>query len=111
MIVEIKEKNLLERLEKTFPFVLKNVLNDIEINPFSHYLVYIKDDNILGYINYYLMYDRIEIANFNVLEKFQNQGIGSKLLDYLIKNWNDKNIIPPFFENIANYFSQMFMKK
>ena len=93
MIVEIKEKNLLERLEKTFPFVLKNVLNDIEINPFSHYLVYIKDDNILGYINYYLMYDRIEIANFNVLEKFQNQGIGSKLLDYLIKKYdNIKNI-------------------
>ena len=93
MIVEIKEKNLLERLEKTFPFVLKNVLNDIEINPFSHYLAYIKDDNILGYINYYLMYDRIEIANFNVLEKFQNQGIGSKLLDYLIKKYdNIKNI-------------------
>ena len=93
MIVEIKEKNLLERLEKTFPFVLKNVLNDIEINPFSHYLAYIKDDNILIYINYYLMYDRIEIANFNVLEKFQNQGIGSKLLDYLIKKYdNIKNI-------------------
>jgi hypothetical protein len=46
-----------------------------------------------------------------IYKEINNKGKINKILDYLIKNWNDKNIIPPFFENIANYFSQMFMKK
>ena len=46
-----------------------------------------------------------------IYKEINNKVKIDKILDYLIKNWNDKNIIPPFFENIANYFSQMFMKK
>ena len=46
-----------------------------------------------------------------IYKEVKNVSKINKILDYLIKNWNDKNIIPPFFENIANYFSQMYMKK
>ena len=39
------------------------------------------------FINYYLMYDRIEIADFNVLEEYQNNNIGTKLIEYLINKY------------------------
>ena len=81
--LERNDQNKINELEKSFNFVLKDIENDFLNNPFSHYLLFI-DNNILGFINYYVMYDRIEIANFNVLPGYQNQKIGTKLLDYLI---------------------------
>ena len=76
-------------LNSSFNYVLKDVSKDLSDNPFSHYLLFIEENKIVGYLNYYLIYDRIEIANFNVLDKYQNKGIGTRLLDYLIKKYPD----------------------
>ena len=92
MIIEVKNDslNLINELQKEFSNILGNVLDDMQNNPFSHYIAYLKDEKIVGYINYYLMYDRAEIANFNVLEEAQGQGIGTKLINYLITILNEK---------------------
>ena len=92
MIEELEKDDLtkINELENSFYYVLQDVIGDLINNPFSHYLLFIDDNKILGYVNYYLMYDRIEIANFNVLEKYQNQHIGTKLLDCLINSYKDK---------------------
>ena len=82
--------NKISELESSFNYVLKDVNSDLLNNPFSHYLLFIEDDKILGYLNYYLMYDRIEIANFNVLEEYQNKHIGTRLIEYLIKEYSNK---------------------
>ena len=87
MILELEKNDIetIKELERSFKYVLMSVTDDLDNNPFSRYLVYIKDNRIVGYINYYLMYDRCEIANFDVLIEYQNQGIGTKLLDFLIE--------------------------
>ena len=82
--------NSILKLEVNFGYALKDVIYDLDSNPFSHYLLYIDNDMILGYLNYYLMYDRIEIAAFNVLEKYQNNHIGTNLLKELINNYIGK---------------------
>jgi len=82
--------NRIQELENNFNYVLKDIKNDFLNNPFSHYLLFSKDKKIVGYINYYLLYDRIEIANFDVLKDYQNQGIGTKLLDYLIDAYSNR---------------------
>ena len=79
-------------LSSTFNYVLSDVKKDLLNNPFSHYLLFIKEEKIVGFVNYYLMYDRIEIANFNVLDNYQNNHIGTKLLEYLINKYQDKVI-------------------
>ena len=86
------ELNLIKELESSFNYVLKDVKNDLSSNPFSHYLLYLDNDKIVGYLNYYLMYDRLEIANFNVLESYQNNGIGTKLIKYLINKYHGLSI-------------------
>ncbi len=82
--------NKISELESSFNYVLKDVNNNLLNNPFSHYLLFIEEDKILGYLNYYLMYDRIEIANFNVLDEYQNKHIGTKIIEYLIKEYSNK---------------------
>ena len=91
MIKELKDDDsLIEKLENSFNYVISEVENDLLTNPFSHYLVYIDNSKILGFINYYLIYDRIEISNFNVLEEYQNNHIGTRLLENLINNYLGK---------------------
>ena len=81
------ELNRINELESSFHYVLKDVKSNLTNNPFSHYLLFIESDKIIGFINYYLMYDRIEIADFNVLEEYQNNSIGTKLIKYLIDKY------------------------
>jgi len=59
-------------------------LDMTSINPFLRKIEYIIDDNVIGYLDYSMIYDRMEIDNFTVLEEYRNQGIGTKLLAHLI---------------------------
>ena len=94
MIEKLNKEDLdkINELEDKFPniFVRGSILNDIKNNSFNEYLLYLIDNKIVGFINYYLIYDRIEIVNFNILDYFQNKGYGTKLLDYLLKINKDK---------------------
>ena len=57
---------------------LSFIKNDLLNNKFAYYFVFEKDDEIVGYINCWIS-DNTEILNFCVDEKYQGQGIGSKL--------------------------------
>lgn len=53
-------------------------------NPYARKIEYYEDEELIGYLDYSLKYDKIEIDNFFVEEKNRNQGIGKKLLSYLV---------------------------
>lgn len=59
-------------------------IDTTQTNPFARRIEYIKDNKSIGYLEYSLIYDRIEIDNFHVLDEYRNQGIGTKLLAQLI---------------------------
>lgn len=92
MIKELEKSNqdIIKELENSFSYVLSNIDDDFKNNPFSKYVLFFDNNKIVGYLNYYLMYDRIEIANFNVLDPYQNRHIGTKLLEYLINKYHGK---------------------
>lgn len=58
-------------------------IDTVNSNPFAKKIEYIIDDIVIGYLEYSLIYDRMEIDNFYVGEKYRNQGIGTSLLTYL----------------------------
>ena len=53
-------------------------------NPYSRRIEYCDGDLLVGYLEYSLIYDRIEIDDFFVIEKRRGEGIGKKLLSYLV---------------------------
>ena len=96
MIIELEKNNIrvIKDLEAKFKEIFKiSILDDLKNNPYTKYLVYLKDEEVVGFLNYYLIYDRIEIVNFNVLEEFQNKHIGSLLLERLIDISKDNNLL------------------
>ena len=59
-------------------------------NPFLKYIVYEENKQILGYLEFNHIYDRIEIINIFVNEKDRRKNIGSKLVEYVI-NYGKNN--------------------
>lgn len=76
----IKETNDIQLINK----FLEKFNSSYAVNPFRKYLVY--DD--IAILVYSLIYDRIEIDYIYVNDEYRNEGIASKLMDYLVKNYN-----------------------
>ena len=55
-----------------------------EINPFRRRIEYFLDDKSIAYLEYSLIYDRMEIDNIMVMEEYRGEGIGTKLMAHLI---------------------------
>ena len=98
MIQELKQENKID-INKLNNVILNNydmcfdVEKDFETNIFSKILIYKEDENIIGFVNYYDMYDRFEIAHILVAKEHQNKKIGSKLMEQVIEIGKNKNII------------------
>ena len=95
MIEKIEEETLyIDKLSELFPKILtsKSVKEDIKNNQFTNYLTYLVNGEPVAFINYYIMYERAEIININVLEEYQNQKIASKLLEYMVNECISHNV-------------------
>ena len=63
------------------------MIREIDIttsNPFGRRVEYFLDDISVGFLEYSLIYDRMEIDNIKVDEVYRHQGIGTKLMAYLV---------------------------
>ena len=65
-------------------YLSEEMINNLNTNPFGVYLLYLEKNQIIGYLYYSDIYDRIEIIDFEVNEDKRRQGIGLKLLKKLI---------------------------
>lgn len=95
MIEKIEEESLyIDELSELFPKILtsKSVKEDIKNNQFTNYLTYLVNGEPVAFINYYIMYERAEIININVLEEYQNQKIASKLLEHMVNECISHNV-------------------
>ena len=73
-------------------FTYKLTKNDFSTNPYLKIITYVEKDKIIGFLLYSLIYDRIEIEQFEVTTKKRRKGIGDKLLKYLIEKYQYSDI-------------------
>ena len=96
MIKELdnNDSSFIKQLEEAFPYFFLNndYYVDIKQNVFSKYFIYIEKSNIIGFVNYYDLYDRFELSYIEVKSEFRNKKIGSYLIEHLIKIGTEKNI-------------------
>lgn len=53
-------------------------------NPFRRRIEYFIEEESVGYLEYSLIYDRMEIDNIMVTEAHRSEGIGTKLMAHLV---------------------------
>ena len=51
-----------------------------------------KDNELIGFINFDVIYDRCELININVINKEKGNGYGNFLMDYMFEYINKNNI-------------------
>lgn len=73
--------------------MIREILELDNVNPYSRRIEFFLDNNVVGYLEYSLIYDRIEIDNFFVEEKMRKQGIGKKLMSYLVAIAIDARVV------------------
>ncbi len=85
MIEKIVNNN--QHLEDIFKEIIKpnRIENDLKNNPFSNYYIYRLSDKIIGFINFDIMYERMELIDIFVLEEYRNCKIATKLMDVMIE--------------------------
>ncbi len=73
---------------------LVNNLSDYKVsfNQFNKVLGFFIDDTIVGFLDYSVIYDRLEVNYIFVKEKYRRQHIAYRLLSYIINNYNYENI-------------------
>ena len=81
MLIELSAEKLLK--EKASFIDLNELSKEIGKNPFGKVLVYKENDEIIAYLYYSEIYERIEINNIEVKSDSRNKGIGTKLLKKL----------------------------
>lgn len=81
MLIELSAEELLK--EKASFIDLNELSKEIGKNPFGKVLVYKENNEIIAYLYYSEIYERIEINNIEVKSDSRNKGIGTKLLKKL----------------------------
>lgn len=95
MIVELVKDNmeLKDSFNSNFSSIYSYDINDdFNNNSFTKYFIYMENCNIIGFVNYYDLYDRFEIANIYVIPTYRNRGIASSLMEKIIDVGTNNNI-------------------
>jgi len=95
MITELKndDMELKNIFNSNFSFLYSYDINDdFHNNSFTKYFIYEEKCNIIGFVNYYDLYDRFEIANIYVIPEFRNKKIASNLMEKVISTGEEKDI-------------------
>ena len=91
--------------------MIKEVSNN-SANPFSRRVEYFINDTSVAYMEYSVIYDRMELDNIRVLDEYQGQGIGTKLLSYLIGSAIDNRVVNITLEvRVSNERARNLYKK
>ncbi len=73
----------------TNSFINKNyLLNEFNNNPYAKCLILEEDNQVIGYLYYSDIYERLEINQIEIKDSKRSNGNATKLLNYLIKNSN-----------------------
>ena len=85
MIEEVRKDSIANLLsffcDNNIPIVDADELDN---NPFLNIFVYLKDDKVVGYINYSIIYDKAELNYIFVDSNYRKNGIGSILIKHLL---------------------------
>ena len=75
------------------PWNMEMILREIEENEFANLYVAKEGEILIGFIDYWILFDQADIAKIAVKKEYQNQGIGKKLLEFALKKIDEENCI------------------
>lgn len=91
-IEDIDEIAELDKECFAIPWSRSAFLGEME-NQFASYIVAKADDKCVGYCGFWRAYDEGDITNVAVSPKFRRRGIGSRLIESIIREAREKELV------------------
>ena len=85
LIKDIEEVVLIEKLCFSLPWTRDSFLNELHSNKHAHYHIIRQKDRIVGYAGLWKVLDEGHITNIAVHPETRRMGVGSKLLEHIVK--------------------------
>lgn len=73
------------------PWDMRSFRYEMEENPYGNLAVMDTENGIIGFIDWWIMYENAEIADIGVSKAYQEKGCGQQLLTYAIQKAIEKN--------------------
>ena len=83
----------INKKEEIYSIIKEKFGVDYKDNPFTHWYIYEEDNELLGFINMDIKYDKSELVYIYVKEEYRNKGIATKLLNEAITDLKQKEVI------------------
>lgn len=68
------------------PYNAEQYLYEFEDNPCAYIYGYYKEDQLIGFIDYWITFDCAQLCKIAVVESERNKGIASELMEYMCKD-------------------------
>lgn len=69
------------------------LLSELKLNMMAYYLVLEIDNDVSGYIGFWIDEKKAQIINFYIEKKYQNLGFGSMLLEFVLEICKASNVL------------------
>ena len=86
-IMEIEKECFLE------PFKEENIIYELEENAFSVFYLALENDEVVGFLDYWITFDSSTVCQIAVKPKYRKLGIASKLLEKMFIDLKDKEVV------------------
>lgn len=65
-------------------------LSELQTNPYAKVYVLQEQDSIIGVLDFWITFETAQLANIAIAENRQRKGLGSKLMDEMLRVCNEK---------------------
>ena len=74
------------------PFKKENILYELEENPFSNFYLAKENDEIVGFIIFWITFENATICQIATKKTFRNMGFATKLIEFSEKLLKEKEV-------------------
>ena len=102
----------IEKMEFTSPWTYSQIKDDLSSMKNSENLVYMNDNEVIGYVLGNMVLDEFHLNNIAVKKKFQSIGVGRMLMENLFYRLTNKQIKTIYLEvSNSNLLAQKLYKE
>lgn len=90
---DLEELSILENSCFQHPFKDKDLLYEIKDNPVAYFYLLKNDNEIIGFIDFWITFDSATICQICVKDSYKKQGFAGKLIDFACNVLKENDVL------------------
>ncbi|MDR6227535.1 ribosomal protein S18-alanine N-acetyltransferase [Desmospora profundinema] len=111
-VADIPDVIRVEQASFTTPWTRQAFYNELAYNQFAHYIVVVKDEQVVGYSGMWLIINEAHITNIAIHPDYRGQGYGEQTMNHMMKLAEQQGADSMTLEvRVSNHIAQRLYRK